>query len=191
MYSIPMALYDYIPVAFYLIGSIVLAKYLKEKISKINWLFFIIGFSMVSIAGFLKASYKLIYALTDGSLNFMFLSNQFFTNQSFGFLIAGISLVTTLFKKNRSYAILPTMALVGLQVLGLSLVNASLIVYAKRQKNTKAIILFILSFVFILCMGYLATKEFDNSLLNWIAQFVNTFGQGLYYFGAVSLRKHK
>ena len=50
-------------------------------------------------------------------------------------------------------------------------------------------IIFILSVLFMLTMGYLSTKDFEQSYINWIAQGVNIVGEGLFLIGAVSLKR--
>ena len=140
------------------------------------------------VAGFLKATYKLLYALHIG--DFLWMSNQFFSNQSLGFLLAGIGLMMfVMAKKNRAYAFLPTMALVGIMIVGLGALDAGLCYMANRMKKRSAMICFIVSFFLCLCMGYLSSRNFDKAFMNWVAQIINIFGEGLYYAGAKILDK--
>ena len=111
-FSIPMALVDYIPVLFFGLGVRIIAGEVYAKQRNGKGLLFLTGAGLVIAAGFLKATYKLLYALGIG--DFVWMSNQFFSNQAFGFLLAGIALVLTAVKGNRTYAFLPTMALVGI-----------------------------------------------------------------------------
>lgn len=39
-------------------------------------------------------------------------------------------------------------------------------------------------------MGYLSSRNFDNAAMNWIAEGVNTVGQGALFVGAVLLHKN-
>ena len=39
-------------------------------------------------------------------------------------------------------------------------------------------------------MGYLSSRKFDNAAMNWIAEGVNTVGQGALFVGAVLLHKN-
>ena len=89
-FSVPMALVDYLPVIFFLLGTNLIARDLKHAMSKVTYILFRAGSLLVFVAGALKATYKLLYALKVGELVWM--SNQFFANQAFGFLLAGISL---------------------------------------------------------------------------------------------------
>ena len=182
-----MALVDYIPVVLFCLASITIAKDIRRR-NTAGRILFIIGAFLVTAAGLLKATYKLLYALNVG--DFVWMSNQLFSNQSIGFLLAGIGLcICVLTKTNRSYAFLPTMALVGLMVVGLGAMDASLAYLANKLKKRGALICFIVSFFASLCMGYLSTKNFDKAYMNWVAQGVNTLGQLLLYIGVRSLHK--
>ena len=181
-FSVPMALMDFIPVILFLLGSLIIVKDLKSRISVISWIMFTIGIIMVTAAGTLKAVYKLLYALNIADVTWM--TNQFFSNQAVGFLLAGIGLtigVTSL--KGKTLAVVPTMALVGIMVVGLGAMDASLCFLANRLKKRSALVCFIISFFLILGMGYLSSRDFTQASMNWIAQGVNIAGQLLLYIG--------
>ena len=61
-FSIPMALVDYIPVIFFALASIILLRDLYHKMSKAAFALFSAGVINVTIAGALKATWKLLYA---------------------------------------------------------------------------------------------------------------------------------
>ena len=181
-FTVPMALIDYIPVILFLLGTQIIAKDLKHRISSISWWLFTIGIVMVTAAGALKATYKLLYALNIADVTWM--TKQFFSNQAIGFLLAGIGLtigVTSL--KGKTFALIPTMALVGIMVIGLGAMDASLAFLASRLKKRSALVCFIVSFFLCLGMGYLSSKDFTQASMNWIAQGVNLAGQLLLYIG--------
>jgi hypothetical protein len=183
-FSIPMALVDYIPVVFFLLGMLIIAKDLKHAMNKIAFALFVLGAGFVTVAGFLKATYKLLYALGAG--DFTWMSSQFFSNQAFGFLLAGVGLAVGVMnlKKNRTYALIPTMGLVGIMVVGLGAMDAGLCFLANKLKKRSALVCFIVSFFLCLGMGYLSSKNFDKAYMNWIAQGVNLVGQLLLFAGA-------
>ncbi|MCR4633559.1 MAG: hypothetical protein K5648_05475 [Erysipelotrichaceae bacterium] len=181
-FSLTMALVDYIPVVFFCLASLILIKDLHKKMSKASLYVYVAGAFLVTAAGFLKASYKLLYALQIG--DFLWMSGQFFSNQSLGFLLAGVGLMMYVMSKNeRAYGFLPTMALVGIMVVGLGAMDAALCSIANKMKKRNALICFIVSFFFCLMMGYLSSKDFDKVFMNWAAQFINIGGQGLFYLG--------
>lgn len=183
-FSVPMALVDYLPVIFFLLGTNLIARDLKHAMSKVTYILFRAGSLLVFVAGALKATYKLLYALKVGELVWM--SNQFFANQAFGFLLAGIGITLAVIKprKDATYAIIPTMGLVGIMVVGLGAMDVSLAFLASKLRKRSALICFIVSFFLCLCMGYLSTKDFDKAFMNWMAQGINVVGQLLLYVGA-------
>lgn len=185
-FTVPMALADYIPVILFLLGTQIIAGDLKHRISSISWWLFTIGILMVTAAGALKATYKLLCALNIADVTWM--TKQFFSNQAIGFLLAGIGLtigVTSL--KGKTFALIPTMALVGIMVIGLGAMDASLAFLASRLKKRSALVCFIVSFFLCLGMGYLSSKDFTQASMNWIAQGVNLAGQLLLYIGCRQL----
>ncbi len=186
-FSVPMALMDFIPVVFFLLGFLTLSKDLSKKMNKAALILFNVGCGMVSLAGLLKASYKLLYAQGAGDIAWM--SDQFFSNQAFGFLMAGIGLMIHVLKKDNAYAFLPTMALVGIMVVGLGALDAGLCFLSSKLKKRSALVCYIVSFFLCLGMGYLSSKDFDQAFMNWVAQFINLFGQGLFYLGSRILHK--
>ena len=205
-YSIPMALFDLLPVVFFITGTMTIAGDMKNKMTLPSRILFVGGSWIVCAAGLLKALYKLIYSLGRGDLTWM--SEQFFYNQAFGFLLAGVGLtlaVTRLDKaqgggagyggsgsnsdgagsgssglgSGKLYSIvpIPIMALVGMMVAGLAALDASLCFLAARLKKRKALVLFIVSFFLCLGMGYLSSKNFEKASMNWIAEGINAVGQ--------------
>ena len=185
-FSIPMALVDYIPVLFFGLGVKIIAGELYKDKKKGLGLCFLIGAGMVILAGFFKATYKLLYALGIG--DFAWMSNQFFANQAFGFLLAGIAVALTAVKADKAYAFLPVMALVGIMIIGLGALDAGLCYLASKAKKRGALVCFIVSFFLCLGMGYLSSKDFDQAFMNWVAQLINVCGQGLFYLGARQLK---
>lgn len=207
-FSVDMALVDYIPVICFAIGAIILLCDLYNKMSKGAFALFSAGVIDVTMAGALKATYKLLYAL--GVCDFTKLDAMFFPVQSIGFLLAGLGVVAMLVhrqgeKKLNSIA-LPVMLVamtavapevftgtfvfVGLMVAGLGLLDVALCVLAKKLGKPGLIALFAFSFVCCLGMGYLSSKDFAEASMNWIAECVNVVGQGTFLAGAIALHKN-
>ena len=84
-----------------------------------------------------------------------------------------------------------TFLFVGFMCGGLLLLDLSLCVIAKRMKKPWLMVLFILSFVCSLCMGYLSSKDFTEALMNWLAEGINVVGQGALLAGTIILKKTK
>lgn len=205
-YSIPMAVFDLLPVVFFIAGTMTIAGDMKQKMTLPSRILFVGGSWIVGAAGLLKALYKLAYSTGLGDPAWM--SGQFFYNQAFGFLLAGVGLtlaVTRLDKaqgggadssgsgsnsdgadsgssgsgSGKLYSIvpIPVMALVGMMVAGLAALDASLCFLAAKLKKRKALVLFIISFFLCLGMGYLSSKSFEKASMNWIAEGINAVGQ--------------
>ena len=195
-FSVSMALVDYIPVIFFGIAAVILMRDLYNKMSKGAFALFAAGCIDIVCAGALKATYKLLYAAMI--CDFEALNAMFFPVQSIGFLLAGIGILSMLCHKqtkNAALAVAPpvfsgTFVFVGLMVAGLGLMDVVLCVLAAKLKKTKLIILFALSFVCSLCMGYLSSQDFARASMNWIAEGVNVVGQGALLWGAVLLHKN-
>ena len=187
-FTIEMALVDYIPVAFFALAAVILMRDLKNKMSALNFLIFSLGVSGVAVAGACKATWKLIYAASNNDI--AFLNKMFFPTQSIGFLLAGIGILAMIIaKKNRVYGV-NTFVFIGMMVAGLGLLDAVLCVLAAKLKKGGAVIIFILSFICSLCMGYLSSQDFAEAIWNWIAEAINVIGQGTMLIGVVMLHKN-
>ncbi len=193
--SIAMALVDYIPVALFLAGAIILQRVLYSAMSKGAFALFSAGTITVFVAGLFKASWKLLYAA--GICDFVALNKCFFPMQTTGFVLAGLGMIALLCHnqgKNTMYAAAPpvfasSMPFVFLMVFGVAAMDVCLCVVANRRKKTLSAVLFIVSFVFTLGMGYLSSRDFSQASMNWIAEGVNTVGQMLFFIGAWKMRE--
>jgi hypothetical protein len=188
-FSVGMALFDYIPVLFFAIGAIILIGDLYNKMSKLVFTIFASGVVNVMLAGFLKATWKLLVA--SGIDGFDKLDAMFFPVQTLGFLFAGVAIVMMLAGKKKAHLAMEPLTLICIigMVGGLACLDAGLCVLAKKLKKPVAIAIFAVSFVCCLGMGYLSSKDFTEASMNWIAEFVNFFGQGLFLLGAWMLHK--
>ena len=195
-FSVSMALVDYIPVILFAAAAIILMRDLYNKMGKGAFALFAAGTIDIFCAGALKATYKLLYALNV--CDFEALNAMFFPVQSIGFLLAGIGVLLMLYNKNKrgaAFAVAPpvfsgTFVFVGLMVAGLGLMDVGLCIISAKIKKPWLILLFALSFVCSLCMGYLSSQDFAKASMNWIAEGVNVVGQGLFFLGVLSLHKN-
>ena len=193
-FSVSMALVDYIPVVFFAIAALILMRDLYDKMSRGAFALFSAGVIDVTIAGALKATWKLLYA--TGACNFESLDHMFFPVQSIGFLLAGIGILMMLCHKKGALLVAAppvfggTFVFVGLMVVGLGLTDVALCILAKKLKKPALIAIFALSFVCSLCMGYLSSQDFAKASMNWIAEGVNVVGQGTLLLGVYLLHKN-
>ncbi|HAW15523.1 MAG TPA: hypothetical protein DCW41_02325 [Clostridiales bacterium] len=195
--TLPMALLDFVPVVLFIIAAIVLQRGLYDKMSKGAFSLLSAGTIMVISAGIMKATWKLLMALEI--CDFERLNNCFFPMQSVGFLLAGISVVALVFfpqeKKEAAYAAAApavfqgTMIFVTLMILGCLGFCGGLGIYAARKKKTLSAVLFWVAFVLMLGMGYLSSRDFSESSMNWIAECVNVVGEGILLTASVKLFK--
>lgn len=194
MYSIPMALVDFIPVILFAIAIFILQRDLYNKMSKGCYALFCAGTIDVVMAGLLKAIYKLLYAMNV--CDFEKLNHMFFPLQALGFMMAGFALCCMVFlrQKEKMMAVVPpvfsgTMIFVVLMVLGLFGINVSLSIVASKMNKKKLIVCFALCTIFSMMMGYLSSKDFSQSYMNWAAEGVNIIGQLALLIGVKSLDK--
>lgn len=194
-FSVSMALADYIPVICFTVAVVILMRDLYNKMSKTAFALFAAGSINVISAGALKATYKLLYAA--GICDFEALNAMFFPAQSIGFLLAGLGALIMLCgrKRTAALAVCPplfkgTFVFVGLMVAGLGLMDTVLSVLSVKLKKPAVTLLFVLSFICSLCMGYLSSKDFAEAAMNWIAEGVNVVGQGTFLAGVLLLHKN-
>ena len=189
MITVPMALMDFVPVILFLICAVMLQRGLYDKMSKGAFALFSAGTIMIFTAGLFKATWKLLLALDI--CDFERLSQCFFPMQSVGFLLAGSSLMAMVFfdqkTGEKAACVVPfsgTMIFVSAMILGLHGMCIGLSVEAKRQTKTAAAVLFIISFFFMLMMGYMSSKDFEKASMNWIAQSINVVAWLIFLIGS-------
>ncbi len=209
--TIPMAIVDYIPVCMFLIAAVILQRDLYHAMSKGAFALFSAGTITVFVAGFYKATWKLLYAA--GVCDFTPLNKSFFPMQTTGFVLAALGMLTLLCHKQgnedggklNSVAIIPalgvlltasapaeysgTMIFVMLMVLGVLVLDVGLIIISAKHKQTLAAVIYGISFVFVMGMGYLSSKDFAEASMNWIAEFTNVLGQGTFLLATWMLHR--
>lgn len=192
-FSVPMALTDFIPVILFGFSAVLMQRDLYNKMPKYAFACLAAGSIDAFIAGFLKALWKLLYAL--GVCDFHVLNNMFLPTQSLGLLLTGLGIILMLTQvKKAALAVAPplftgTFVFVGMMVLGLGGMCAGLSVLAVKLKKKLLIPVFVLCFFCYMGMGYLASREGNSTAMNWVEQGVNTLGQVLLLTGVISLHK--
>ena len=192
-FSVPMALVDFVPVFLFGVAAMILMRDLYRKMTATSFALFAAGAINVFSAGFLKALWKLLYAANI--CDFSALDAMFFPVQSIGFLLAGTGIILMLTQRKQAlYAVAPplfsgTFLFVALMVAGLGCINGGLCRIAGKMKKFSAIFLFVAAFLCSLCMGYLSSQDFTESFMNWLAEIVNTLGQGAFLAGVIILDK--
>lgn len=199
--TVTMALVDFIPVALFFVAAVILQRDLYNKMVKGAYALLAAGSILVLIGGIYKGGWKILYAL--GICDFQALDIAFFPMQAPGFLLVFLSLAGMFTKYNKEasssnstmmgVAIVPVytgnMFFVAVQTLGCAGTQLCLFAMAKRMKKKWAGLLFVISFVFMLGMGYLCSQFDDSSSMHWIAQSVNIVSQGALLGGVLILHR--
>ena len=82
-----------------------------------------------------------------------------------------------------------SMPFIMMMVVGLGGLCAGLSVVAAKMKKGKVMILFILSFVCAMGMGYLSSRDSTLAWVNWAEQSINCVSQGCLMLGSIILHK--
>ena len=193
-FTIPMALMDFVPVIFFGITAVILLRDLYNKMFKGAYALLAAGSVNVFMAGFCKALWKLLYAA--GICNFVALEEMFMPVNSLGLLFVGLSFIGMLCWKKKAgmLSVAPpvfasSMPFILMMVVGLGGMCAGLSVIAAKMKKAPVMILFILSFVCAMAMGYMSSQDSTQSWVNWVEQSINTVSQLCLLLGTVSLHK--
>ena len=193
-FSIPMALMDFVPVIFFGITAVILLRDLYNKMVKGAYALLAAGSVNVFMAGFCKALWKLLYAANI--CDFVALEEMFMPVNSLGLLFVGPSLIGMLIWKRKSVmlsvapvAFTSSMPFIMMMVVGLGGLCAGLSVVAAKMKKAPVMILFILSFVCAMAMGYMSSQDSTLSWVNWVEQSVNTVSQLCLMVGVIVLHK--
>ena len=193
--TVPMAIMDFIPVVMFFIAAVILQRDLYNKLVKGAFALLAAGSILVLLGGFYKALWKILFALNI--CNFEALDISFFPIQAPGFLLVFLGL-TALKKKDfgspTALAVAPmlyrsNLIFIIMQVVGFGGIQFCMVRVALLMKKRFAAVLFVLSFIFILGMGYLGAKFDDSSSMHWIAQATNVMSQGCFMWGTLILHK--
>jgi hypothetical protein len=183
--TVPMALMDFVPVLLFGAAWVILYRDLKNKLNLCSGILLPLGAGLVFLAGFLKATWKMQKALGVPAVELF--NKMMFPTQSVGFLLMAVGMLALMYGKRKSARSL-TMVWVMLTVLGNLGASAGLVWIASKVKKA-AVPLFIVAFVCSMMMGYLSSRDFAQASMHWIAQSVNTLGQGLLLVGALLVHK--
>jgi hypothetical protein len=193
-FTIPMALMDFVPVFFFGVTTVILLRDLYNKMFKGAYALLAAGSVNVFTAGFCKALWKLLYAANI--CNFVALEEMFMPVNSLGLLLVGLSLVGMILwkKKGAMLSVAPvaftsSMPFIMLMVVGLGSLCAGLSIIAAKMKKGLVMILFILSFVCAMAMGYMSSQDSTQAWVNWAEQSINCVSQGCLMAGVLLLHK--
>lgn len=193
-FTIPMALMDFVPVAFFGVTAVLLLRDLYNKLFKGAYALLAAGCINVFTAGFFKAAWKLLYAANI--CDFVALEEMFMPVNSLGLLMVGSALIGMLCFKRKSAVLsaapvpfVSSMPFIMMMVVGLGGLCAGLSVLAAKMKKGPAIALFVLSFVCAMAMGYMSSQDSTQSWVNWAEQSINSVSQLCLMLGTILLHK--
>lgn len=193
-FTVPMALMDYVPVLFFAVTAVLLLRDLYNKMSPVTFTLLASGSVNVFMAGFCKATWKLLYAANI--CDFVVLEKMFLPVNSIGLLLVGLGLVGMLLRKRKGAALAVAPAafsgsgvFIAMMVVGLGGMCAALSIVAAKMKKGAVMILFILSFVCAMGMGYMSGQDSTLAWVNWAEQSINVVSQLALMVGVVLLHK--
>jgi hypothetical protein len=194
-YSLGLALVDFIPSLAFAIGAYFLIRLVQRECGKPCAYLMIAGCSLVFMAGFLKALWKLLYALNLADIQL--LSEAQFVLLAPGFFLMLIA--TVRFSRMMRHTAVPLAAMAAWKIpLMFVMVVSSLGVYGILtylcfQRHLRlAAVGFIIAFLGILAMGGMAGGS-QTVRMQWIAESINSLAQigfavGCYLFNRASTR---
>ncbi len=193
-FSVAMGLVDYIPVAFFAVTAVTLLRDLYNKMVKGAYALLAAGCVMTFLAGFCKATWKLLYAANI--CDFKTLEEMFLPMNSLGLLFIGLAVLGMLcFKpKGALLSVAPvvydsSLPFIMAMVVGLGGLCTALSIIAAKMKKAWVIALFVASFVLSMGMGYMGTKDSTLAWVNWAEQGINSASQLCLMAGTLLLHK--
>lgn len=193
-FSVAMGLMDFVPVFFFAVTAVLLMGDLYNKMTKGIYGLFAAGCFNVFLAGFCKALWKLLYAA--GICDFVALEQMFLPVNSIGLLCVGLSLILMVSLKKKAVvlsvapmALTSGMPFIMMMVIGLGGMCASLSILSRKMKKGTTMILFVLSFILAMGMGYMSSKDSTLAWVNWAEQSINTVSQLCLMLGTIMLHK--
>jgi hypothetical protein len=192
-YPLILALFDFVPVIFFVIGSIFLVRIATRMCGMRCRRPAILGSLLIFLGGFLKALWKLLF--TTGVGDFQLMSEIQFTLVAPGFLLLLIVVIWIARSEGKQakgddalilviavwkIPLLIVMTLASMGVMGI------LTYIAFRHKAKIAAAGFIVAFLCLVGMGSMASVE--QTLTNqWIEQSINSLGQLGFMIGTIFL----
>ena len=193
-FTIPMALIDFVPVIFFGVSAVLLLRDLYNKMSMGVYVLLSAGSVNVFLAGFCKALWKLLYAANI--CDFVALEEMFMPINSLGLLFVGLSLIGMLVWKRKGalLSVAPpvfasSMPFIMMMVVGLGGLCTGLSILSAKMKKGAVMILFILSFVCAMAMGYMSSQDSTLGWVNWVEQSINSVSQLCLMLGVIALHK--
>lgn len=214
-YTLGLALEDFIPVIFSSIGLYFVSRMVMNVNARLGQMA-TIGWVLVSIGGLLKATWKLVMALTQSQTNIVWFDKGMFMWMSVGFtllafalwfmseirsgkrqpgriwlgpaVVLSLSVVAILFTGFPDLTVNTwRFILLGVMTIGNVVMVVLLIQQARYNNLNKMAWLFLFNIVIVFVLSGLARIPEQSIPLQWTEQLLNTFGQGAFAYAAWKL----
>jgi hypothetical protein len=214
-YTVALALEDYIPVIFSSLGLYFISRMVAQVDDRLGQMA-AIGWILITIGGFLKATWKLTMALTSAQTDLVWLDKGMFIWMAAGFTLVAFAvwLMSEIRSgKNRPKRIwagplavlilvLPAILftgfpdtavntwrfiLLGIMTIGNVVLVVLLIQQARRLGLNKVALLFLANIIIVFILSGLARIPDQTIPLQWTEQILNTFAQGAFAYAAWKL----
>ena len=190
-----MAIVDFIPVVLFFITAVILQRDLYHILTKGAYSLVAAGSIMAFTGGFFKALWKMLYALNV--CDYVLLDHSFFAMQGPGFLLFFLGVLGLFLKGGKNttlrsvspVVVTTSLPFIIMQVVGLGGAQFTLGIWGLKKGNKFAFVLYMISFVFMLGMGYLGAKFDDTSTMHWLAQLTNIVSLGSFLWATLEMRK--
>ena len=191
-YSIGLALMDFVPNIAFVIGALFLVKIMVLGRGRPCSRMVMAGALLIALGGFLKATWKLLYAAEIG--DFQLLSQIQFTLLAPGFLALVIAIIMLLKKRGAGSVPLAAMAawkIPFLFVMTLSSLGChGLLTFVSFKRGARiAAVCFIIAFIGLLSMSMLSSAE-QTVTMQWVEESINSVGQIGFMMGSIFLHKN-
>ncbi|MBX3059850.1 MAG: hypothetical protein KF770_25640 [Anaerolineae bacterium] len=213
-YTIALALEDFIPVIFSSIGLYFVSRMVAGVDGRLGQMA-TIGWLLITIGGLLKATWKLLMALSNTETNIVWMDKGMFLWMAAGFtlvafavwfmsetlggrrprriwlgpgVVLGLSLAAILFTGFPDFAENTwRFILLGVMTIGNVVLVVLLIQQARRLGLNLLALLFLVNIVIVFVLSGLARMPNQTIPLQWTEQLLNTVAQGAFAYAAWQL----
>lgn len=214
-YTLALALEDFIPVIFSSVGLFLISRMVGQADKQLGHMASS-GWILITIGGFLKATWKLVMALSNAQTNLVWLDKGMFLWMAVGFTFVAFAVwfareMRTGGTRPQRFWLAPA-ALLALTLLGILLTgfpdvmvntwrfillgvmtigNVVLVILliqqARRLAMNRVALLFLANIVIVFILSGLARIPEQSIPLQWTEQLLNTFAQGAFAYAAWKL----
>jgi len=189
-YPLSLALFDFIPVTMFLIGAYFLMRIAIMQRGNQCGRMVMAGALLIFLGGFLKATWKLLYAAEVADIQWMSQIQFILVAPGFVALLVAAILIARGRKKTGGTTLLailpwkiPFLALMTLASMGAN----GILTYISFKRGAKlAAVGFILAFLCLVGMGAMASGE-QTLAKQWIEESINALGQLGFMLGSILL----